>query len=138
MLITIIFVVLIVIGIGLVHLYNHTNCGDWAEITGGTVAVIASICLVICVIIVMVAQIGKPVAIEKALTEYETLTYELEKFNEDDYTLTSSINFDLLPRISKYNGYVRASKYLTSNPWVNWFYVDYYNYVPLIDLSEGA
>lgn len=134
MILTILSVILLAVGI-VCMIIGDKSYREWLEYVGAFLMVICATAVLLCLAFILHARIEKEAEIEIKRSEYETLTYELEKFNSEDYSLTSSINFDLFPRIAEYNSDIRASKYYTESLWINWFCIDYYNYLPTIDLS---
>lgn len=134
MILTILSVILLGVGIVLMIVGNKSY-KEWLVYVGVILMVTCTATTLVCFGFILHAQIEKEAEIEMKRSEYETLTYELEKFNDEDYSLTSSINFDLFPRIAEYNSSIRASEHYTKSIWINWFCIDYYNYLPTIELS---
>lgn len=120
MIITIIFVVMILLGIVFMKLseHNYSDFGDGLEMFGAASTVICSLCLIVSLIAIIVSHATAPKIVQENKLNYEGLCkrYEIAKSEYEDVSKS-----DIIADITTWNLEVHNVKYWTYNPWTNWF-----------------
>lgn len=83
------------------------------------ISVISFIFLTCCILGIVCAHVGENTNIEMNNIEYESLCQRLEIVNSDYEDMSKS---DVIKDVSEWNKMVLGKKYLSKNPWTNWFF----------------
>lgn len=120
MIITIMFLVIILLGIISIELgkNNYSDFGDFLAIFGSASTIIGSMCLIVSILAIIGAHVTAPKIIQENKINYEGLCmrYELIKSEYEDVSKS-----DVIADITAWNIEVYRVKYWTDNPWTSWF-----------------
>ena len=134
MIITIIAIALFVIGVVLLIVASNN---DWdCELTGIGIGIL-TFPLLVCLVAITTAQIGREVEYEKKLHERNMLVYRLEQAEEDNNVVEYA---ELYNDIVHYNNSIRKCKVYGNNPWLNWFHnplLANLDYIEVISTEES-
>ena len=120
MLITLLFLLLIVIGVVLYIIGKNTESWEAEEQFGILSVVFGAIGvagLLPCLFAILNAQIPANINYEKMLYEREMLVYRLE--NKEENLIG---NEHIYTQVIEFNNELRNTKYYSNNIWTNWFY----------------
>ena len=133
MLITIISILVLVVGVGLlVYHYVGNSYSDAPGFIGTILAIIGSSATVICLIGVIGTQVTKDVNYENNAERREMLVYRLE--HQDENLVGGEL---LYQEVRDFNEDLRKHKEYCDNPWVNWFYNEKNATFDYIDYKGG-
>ncbi len=128
MIITIIFAIMVALGIIIESKYSYDNL----NIVGAMLTVFGSFVLSILLIIIIVCHATANKTIEQNKINYDGLCkrYEIVKSEYEDVSKS-----DVIADITAWNMQVYNTKYWSENPWTNWFnpknIADNLEYIPL-------
>lgn len=131
MIITIIFVIMLVLGIIIVR-----KCSYDLDFYGALLTVFGSIGLSVSLLVIIISHATANKTIQQNKINYDGLCkrYEIVKSEYEDVSKS-----DVIADITAWNMEVYNTKYWTENPWTNWFnprdIADNLEYIPLE--SEG-
>ena len=120
MIITIMFLVIILLGIISIKLgeNNYSDFGDLLEIFGGASTVIGSVCLIVSILAIIGAHVAAPKIIQENKLNYEGLCKRAAIIKSEYEDVSKS---DVIADITAWNIEVYKVKYWTDNPWTSWF-----------------
>lgn len=97
-------------------------------------AAIFAIALIIEIIICVNSQVSKDLTEDKYLMRYEILQEQLsEEFYKTEYLDQRQ---KLMADILEYNNEVMDGRFHSKTPWLNWFYPEDWDSIPLIELPK--
>ena len=114
MILTILFAVMLIIGLVLMYKFRY----DDLELAGLIFTTLGSLFLVIALGVIIVAHAMTNNTIQKNKLQYDGLCkrYEIVKSEYEDVSKS-----DVIADITAWNTEVYNTKYWTENPWTNWF-----------------
>lgn len=120
MIITIIFLVLIPLGIMSIKLGEkiYSDFGDFLGLFGFLIAAIGSVCLIVSTLMIISAHVTAPKIIQENKINYEGLCMRAAIITSEYEDVSKS---DVIADITAWNIEVYKVKYWTYNPWTNWF-----------------
>lgn len=127
MIITIIFVIMLVLGI-----IVERKCNYDLDIIGALLIVLGSLVLSVLLIVIIVSHATANKTIQQNKIDYDGLCkrYEIVKSEYEDVSKS-----DVIADITAWNIEVYNTKYWTESPWTNWFnpksIADNLEYIPL-------
>lgn len=129
MIITIIFVLMIIIGLIAMKIDNYGDL-DILEILTIFLGVIG---LLICIVLISTQHVCADKIIQTNKLQYDGLCKRLEVVQSDYEDVSKS---QVIADITVWNMMVYDTKYWTENPWTNWFFypkniADNMDYIPL-------
>lgn len=133
MIITLITIFVLIVGIALIVIYNHSwRHNDWMLSVGIALMMIGIFTLMITGFTIIYNQVTKDINYQNTLYEKEMLEYRIDNMEENIVG-----NEMLYNDIIEFNNGLRSVKKWANNPWLNWFYnediaaIDYIDYVDL-------
>lgn len=129
MIITIIFAIILVLGIILI---KHSKCIDILEFFGILLIVSGSVALLVSLIVIIISHATANKTIQQNKIYYDGLCKRHEIIESEYEDVSKS---DVIAGITAWNAKVFEIKYWTENPWTNWFnpksVADNLEYIPL-------
>ena len=136
MLLLVIFVVLVIVGGIILHLYENSFRGfwdhDWWAGVGSAAIVIGAVGALVLGLSCLIVQVPKDVDYQAALNEREALVYRLE--NREENIVGNEM---LYSEITKFNNALLSAKKWASNPWIGCCYNDLIASIDYIEYREG-
>lgn len=127
MIITIIFAIMLVLGIIMM-----CKCDYDLDSIGALLIVPSSLALFISLILIFISHATVNKYIQQNKIEYDGLCKRYEIIESEYEDVSKS---DVISDITDWNKMVYSTKYWTENPWTNWFYpkeiADNLEYIPL-------
>lgn len=136
MILTCLFIIIALLGF-LCFILIRSNINDDILAIGAIIGVFSSICLIIALTFIIIAQATSNYTIQQNKIEYEGLCkrYEIAKSEYEDVSKS-----DVIGDITAWNMKVYSTKYWSENPLTNWFnpkkIADNLYYIPLDEESE--
>lgn len=136
MILTIIFISMILLGLALIWISNHTDADTY--VSGVVLTAFGSAFLIVAIMVIIITHACADHTIKKNQINYEGLCkrYEIIKSEYEDVSKSH-----VIAAITAWNMEVYNTKYWTENPWVNWFnprkIADNLEYIPLDEESEN-
>jgi hypothetical protein len=119
---------------GCIYYKERYSLADKSIFATGVAAiciVLGGFLLLICLVMIPVAQIPKEADYQATLNEKEVLEYRLE--NQEDNVLENSILYN---DIVEFNNKVIMHKVNSNNLWINWFYNKKLGQIDTIEVKE--
>lgn len=129
-----IFVLLLILGIGLVHVYNNKDVGESFMIVGITMSVVCTIAIIVSLISISCDHFGADATIAAKQQRYESLVYQYENdIYDNDNDLGKK---ELMNEIREWNEDLATKQALQDNFWVGIYYADIYDQFNFINLEH--
>ena len=119
MILTIIFIVLLIIGIIGLIIYWCSNSDDILCDISAILALLSGLALVISLIWITSVQLNVESVYQAYKTKRENIIVELTKASKLTISIT---NTDLGSRIDNYNSFILQERIMSGNPWTSWFH----------------
>lgn len=130
-----IFVLVLVLGIGLVHIYNNKNVGEGCAIAGVVLSVLCALAIFISLICMSCDYFAVEGTIAKEQQRYESLMYQYEN---DIYNNDNDLGKkELMSEIQEWNEDIAAKQANQDNFWIGIYIPDIYDQFELIELHNG-
>lgn len=129
-------IVFIILGVGCVHLYEHTRWVDegW-YICGWAIIVITCILLVVVIIGSVCAIANNEIYYQNMLEEKAAIEFRLDNVDKDTNLI---VNGGIYNDVVEFNNELRKFKTWTHNFWVGWMYEDMPAEIDYIKLPSGV
>lgn len=116
--------------------FDHDSIiSAFAELFGALWAITIP-CLVICVGLILNANLNADVKYENKVFERAAIVQTYEDVVHSNEIVSVSTNGEYYQQIIDFNNSLRAPKKWAGNPWVNWFVVEELAEIDYIDLPE--
>lgn len=129
-----IFVLLLILGIGLVHVYDNKNVGESCMIVGITLIIVCAIASFISLIAISCDHLGADATIAAKQQRYESLVYQ---YKNDIYDNDNDLGKkELMNEIREWNEDLATKQALQDNFWVGIYIPNIYDQFDFIDLEH--
>lgn len=129
-----IFVLLFILGVGLVHVYNNKNVGEGCMIAGVLLNILSAVAIFISLIGISCEYFAADGTIAATQQRYESLVYQYENdIYDNDNDLGKK---ELMNEIREWNEDIARKKVNQDNFWIGIYIPDIYDQFDLIDLEN--
>lgn len=139
MILTILAVVLLVSGIGVLTFYFKKCYGcveDWLSLLCIACIAIGAIFTVTFSCMIVGTHLNAEIEYENMVAQKTAIEYRLNQIDTNNQNVL--VNGGIYNDILEYNAKLRSIKKWGKNPWTNWFYVDKITELDYIELANGS
>lgn len=131
-----IFVLLLILGIGLIHIYDNKNVGDSCMIVGVGMTTLCAIAIFGSLIGISLDHFGAEATIAAKQQRYESLVYQYENdIYDNDNDLGKK---ELMNEIREWNEDLASKQALQDNFWIGIYLADIYDQFDFINLDNSS